>query len=62
MKIAFHFEDGNSQVILIPEDKRDEMQLNFVTNGRPVVQIKPNVNNALTLEFTVLNTEKKLGE
>ncbi len=53
MKITFHFENGTSQIFLVPETPRDERYLELVQEGKEVKIIPSKDVKGLGLEFKV---------
>ncbi len=51
MKVAFRFENGTSQLILVPENARDKQYLSLCSDGRNNVRIKPTRDEVLIIEF-----------
>lgn len=51
MKVAFHFENEVSQLVVTPESPREERFMSLLVDNRPSVKIKATINSTLVLEF-----------
>jgi hypothetical protein len=52
MKLAFRFENGTSQLILMPENQRDKTYIDLCVDGKNDIRLKPTNSDGITLEFT----------
>jgi len=51
MQTTFCFIDGVAQIILQPENAREEQYLSLAVEGRPNVKVKPTTDKSVVLEF-----------
>ena len=52
MKLAFHFENGTSQLILDPENARDEQYLSLCMDGKSDIRLKPTTSKCIIIQFS----------
>jgi hypothetical protein len=52
MKIAFRFENGTSELILTPENARDQQYLGLCMDGKQSIRMKPTAKECTILEFS----------
>jgi len=51
MKIAFHFENESSQLILTPENARDQQYLSLCMDGKQDIRLRPTTKDCVIVEF-----------
>jgi len=58
MKITFHFRDDQAELLLTPENSRDDIYLNLLKGCEDSAQIASAKTNSLSILFT----QRKLAE
>lgn len=62
MKLTFKFENGNSQLVLTPQNSRDKICLDLCLNERPEITLKPTNEDCIILEFGERNYKTSVEE